>query len=164
MPKPHQILSLDLATSAGWCYIEGTEYLYSGVLSLKDQGGHGGLRFLKFQNWLHDYRGVNEIFYEKIDRFESGDAAKVYCGLRAILLLFSLQHGIQVHGLTPKTIKKHFTGNGNASKELVCKVAHQLGWKHGELDTDIDHDEADAIALAYAILERREQELVFNPQ
>ena len=155
MTKPYTILSLDLATSCGWCFISDAEYRYSGVLDLPKHSANPGLHFLKFQNWLQDFRGVDEIFYEDVPRFESKAAAQVYCGQRAILHVFRVTHGIRVTSIKSNSVKKEFAGNGNAPKELMCKVAHALGWLHGHPDTDIDHDEADAFATAYVILQRR---------
>lgn len=163
MAKPYTILSLDLATTCGWCFVSDAQYRYSGVLHLPDHKVHPGMRFLKFKNWLHDFRGVSEIFYEDVPRFESAKAARVYCGLLSEVQVFCLVHGIRLTSIKANSVKKEFTGNGSAPKELMCKVAHDLGWQHGHPDTDIDHDEADALATAWVILQRRGVGLNIQP-
>lgn len=155
MTKPYTILSLDLGTHLGWCFIQDAEYRYSGQLDLPEHKKHPGLHFLKFQSWLHDFRGVDEIFYEDVPRFESKASAQVYCGQRALLHVFRTQHGIRVTAIKSNSVKKEFACNGNADKMLMCKVAHQLGWQGGHLDTDANHNEADALATAWVILNRR---------
>jgi crossover junction endodeoxyribonuclease RuvC len=161
MTKPYTVLSLDLGTKMGWCFISDAQYRYSGVLSLPKHTDNPGLHFLTFQNWLHKFRGVSEIFYEDVPRFESKASAQVYCGQRSVLHIFRTLHGMKLTSIKSNSVKKVFTGNGNADKALMCKVAHQLGWKGGHPDTDIDHDEADAIATAYVILQRKGAELTF---
>lgn len=162
MPKPYNILSLDLGKTFGWCLVSDAKVMYSGTVFLGDSDVPNALRFLRFINWLAKFKGVDEIIHERVDRFESGHAAKMYCGLLAHLEVFAAVNGKRLSNLTSKTIKKEFTGNGNADKSAMCAVAHKLGWKHGHPSTDIDHDEADAIAIAYAILKRRMTELTIT--
>lgn len=164
MTQPYTILSLDLATTVGWCFISDAQYRYSGMLQLPKHSENPGQHFLQFERWLHEFRGVSEIFYEDVPRFESKAAAQVYCGQRAILHRFRAVHGLRMTSIKSNSVKKEFTGNGNATKELMCKVAHQLGWPHGHPDTDIDHDEADALATAWVILQRRGVEFIINQE
>lgn len=164
MSKPYTILSLDLGTNLGWCLVQGGQYRFSGTLNLPDSKMDPGLRFVKFQNWLQDFRGVNEIYYEDVPRFESKWSAMAYCGLLAILMVFRLTHGIRVTCIKSNSVKKEFTGNGNADKQHMCKVAHKLGWPGGHPGTDIDHDEADAVATAWVILKRKGVEMRFPKQ
>ena len=162
MTKPYTILSLDLATSTGWCLIQDAQYRYSGLIPLPKHSEYPGLMFVKFLNWLQDYRGVDEIFFERVPRFESRFSAEVYCGLLGVLHIFRLTHDIRLTSIKSKTAKMIFTGNGNAEKTVVCKVAHWLGWQGGHPDTDINHDEAEAIAIAYSLLHKRNVELIFT--
>jgi len=162
--KPYTILSLDLGTTCGWCFIAGGEYRYSGILELPKHSVDPGHHFLTFRNWLQKFHGVSEIIYEEVPRFESKAAAQVYCGQRAEVHVFRKIHGMRLSNIKSNSVKKAFTGNGNAPKELMCKVAHQLGWQHGHADTDIDHDEADAVATAWVVLQRRGAMLNFPNQ
>jgi Holliday junction resolvasome RuvABC endonuclease subunit len=154
--KNHTILSLDLGSTVGWCFIKNTSILQSGVVSLFRKDTHPGDRFLRFHNWLANWKGVvNEIFYEDVPRFESGKAARVYCGLLAHVQVFCLVHGIRMTNVKPMSVKKEFAGTGHADKAAMCLTAHKLGWRHGNQGTDLDHDEADAIATAWVLLKRR---------
>src|SRR5262249_1314198 len=116
---------------------------------------HPGHRWMKFQKWLFKYTHVDEILYEDVPRFESAGAAKVYCGLLAVLQMFALCHSKRLSFLKANQVKKDFTGHGNCKKDLVCEVAHKLGWKNGSEGTINNHNEADAIALSWVIHVRR---------
>lgn len=155
----YTVLSLDIGTNLGWCLVKDCVIKHSGVLSLPASDSHPGHRFLKFSNWLQDFREVNEIFYEDVPRFESAKAARVYCGLLCIIQMFCLARGIRMTNIKAVSVKKAFTGNHIADKKLMCDVARKFGWKGGHPNTDIDHDEADAIACAWAIMQRRDEEV-----
>lgn len=148
----YRILSLDLGTNTGWVDIQDANALRSGVLHLPGPIGHPGRRFIEFQNFIVQFKDYQHIFYEDVPRFESAKAARVYCGLLCIVQMFSLRYGIALTNAKSNVVKKQFTGIGNCQKELVCEVAHKLGWKGGHPLTRNDHDEADAIACAWTIL------------
>lgn len=61
-----------------------------------------------------------------------------------VILLVASQMGLPVIELSPKHVKKVFTGNGNAKKPEVIKKARELF----QLEKISEH-EADAIALAW---------------
>ena len=156
MAKNHTILSLDLGSTTGWAFYSGGVIRKSGVVSLKrDANDKPGTRFLKFYNWLNKFSTIKEIVYEDVPRFESGASAKVYCGLLALVQMHCLAHGIRMTCIKAKTVKKEFSGNGNADKGLICKVAHKLGWCGGKSNTQDGHDEADAVAIMWVTLNRR---------
>lgn len=165
MSKPHIILSLDLASNFGWARVKAGVVVESGVVELpKGPDVHPGRRFLAFHNWLakhHRTHGIKEIFYEDVPRYESKHSARVYCGLLSALQMFTLVNSISLTNIKSNSVKKEFTGNGNADKKLMCAVCHKLGWKNGHPGTDIDHDEADAIACAWVVLMRRRVEPCF---
>jgi hypothetical protein len=155
MPNDHTILSLDLGNNLGWAKVVNGVIVQSGVVSLFRKDAHPGDRFLRFSNWLRTHKGLNEIFYEDVPRFESNFAARVYCGLLSQLQIFCLVSQVRLTNIKANSVKKEFTGNGRADKIEICRTAHRLGWKHGHLDLDLDHDEADALACAWVILKRR---------
>ncbi len=159
--KPYDILALDLGTTTGFAYVQDGVLKASGTVVLPDHKTHPGLRFLKLHNFLQPFRKVREIMYEDVPRFESAKAAKVYCGLLSLVQLFCALHGIRMTAIQSNSVKKEFTGNGNAKKALMCKVAHGMGWRGGHPDTDIDHDECDALATVAVVLKRRNVELIF---
>jgi hypothetical protein len=71
MPNDHTILSLDLGNNLGWAKVVNGVIVQSGVVSLFRKDAHPGDRFLRFSNWLRTHKGLNEIFYEDVPRFES---------------------------------------------------------------------------------------------
>lgn len=150
-----RVLSLDLASTFGWALgnHDGKRGVitHSGEIDLSRKDTHPGHRFLKFNEFLHKFTGVKEILYEDVPRFESAGAARVYCGLLAHLQVFCLAQNIRLTNMKPGSIKKHFTGHGNAKKEVMCEVAHRLGWGGGHKGTDMAHNECDAIALMWVV-------------
>lgn len=160
---PCTVLSLDLGTNLGWCFSEDGKVVASGVYVLKNNSL--GERWTDFHNWLSDFVGVTEIVYEEVPisgvgKIKDKDGkkvprgmaqARVYFGLMAMLEIFVRTSSPKPH-ITPYhlgTLKKVFTGHGNATKADMCKKCHQLGWKGGRVGTDNQNDEADAIALQF---------------
>lgn len=154
----HYILSLDLGSTFGWALGKNGVITHSDEVCLSSKDSHPGTRFLRFQDFLHNFKNVNEILYEDVMRFESGASAKVYCGLLSVLQLFCLVHRIRLCAKKPTSVKMMFTGKGNANKIKMCEVAHRLGWKNGMPETDIAHNECDAIALLWVIYVERNVE------
>jgi Holliday junction resolvasome RuvABC endonuclease subunit len=155
MAREHTMLSLDLGSTLGWAFVKADEIRKSGTIQLTRKDSHPGDRFRRFEEWLFNWRGVKEICYEDVLRFASAGAAKSYCGYLSILQVFCLNHGIRLLCIKPTAVKKGFAGKGNADKKEMCEVAHKLGWRNGYKGTDIDHDECDAIAVAWVILSRK---------
>lgn len=152
----YTVLSLDLGSTIGWAICQGAKIGYSGTKCFSAKDSHPGHRFLHFQNWLYDFSGVNEIIYEDVPRFESAGAAKVYCGFLAVLQIFCLANRVRLTGIKSNSVKKEFTGKGNAKKIEMCARCHLIGWKNGKEGTELDHDEADAIAALMVVMSRRE--------
>jgi len=144
-------LALDLGKDMGWAYGVDGVILYSGTACHVTKNAHSAHQFLKFEEWLFQFKDVNSILFERVSGFKGFQAAMNYGAYKAILQRFCLIHGIQTQNMRPNDIKKMFTGNGNAPKELMCETAHKLGWRGGMLGTRIDHDECDAIALLYCV-------------
>lgn len=151
----HTTLALDLGTSCGWAKSIEDTIAKSGVIDLKIKDAHPGIRFMRFKNWLVEHGAdANHIVYERVPRFASADAARVHCGLLAVVQMYCVSKRIRMTSIMPKVIKKEFTGNGNADKVMMCRVNHKLGWKGGHPDTDVDHDESDARAILWVALTR----------
>lgn len=157
-------LSIDIGSTFGYCVGKNGIIVDSGEVTLSSGAAgvtHPGHRWMRFQKWLANYADVNEILFEDVQFVTSPQQMKVYGGLLAILQVFSLAHGIRMCSLTPGQIKKDFTGQGNAKKDVLCDVAMRLGWKNGVPGTENNHNEADAIALYWVICVRRGVEPAF---
>jgi Holliday junction resolvasome RuvABC endonuclease subunit len=150
-------LSLDLGSTLGWVLGNNGIVQSSGEVALFDKKGtHPGKRLLRFQEWLYEHRHVHEILFEEVTMFFKGNAAAIMYGrMLGQLEVFSLMHNIPLRSLPVGTIKKDFTGNGSAKKELMCDVAINLGWKNGTRGTRNNDNECDAIALYWVVCLRR---------
>ena len=147
-----RILALDMATQCGWAYLA-NGITTSGTVGFTRQYGrktipddHLGLAYNDYHSWLtvtiRDYQ-PDVIAYEEVMRFMSGAASKAFGAWRSMTLQLACKHGIQVMPLSVGTIKKHATGKGNASKEMMIDAA-----KKAYPDHDIaDDNEADALHI-----------------
>ena len=161
-----RLLALDLGTTTGWAMNSGNEYKW-GHFDLKPtKDDSWGMR------WLYLKRELNVLFSSGIDlvvyetnAFTRGKAATtMMSGYVAHLQAFCLElpEPVEYKGVPVVEIKKHATGRGNASKEMMLAAARALEfdglWQvntrrtnHPYIDIDT-HDEADAICLLdYAV-------------
>ena len=141
-------IAFDLGTTTGWAAVNGT--VMSGVLKLK--GGRfegGGMRFVRFADHVTEL--LNRIkpewvVFEEVRRHAGTDAAHIYGGLMAVLtgLCERFPDGpLPYEGVPVGTIKKFWTGSGNAPKDAMIAVARTKGFKVA------DDNEADALALLH---------------
>lgn len=158
-------LAIDIGSTFGFCKGTNGVIMQSGEVTLNAGAAgkaHPGHRWLRFQKWLGaNAADVNEILFEDVQFVTSAQQMKVYGALLSQLEIFALTHGIRMRSLTPGTIKKDFTGHGNAKKDVLCDVATRLGWKNGVTGTMNNHNEADAIALYWVICVRSDIEPSF---
>lgn len=137
-------LALDLGTTTGFA-VGSREHMISGTWNLKPgRYDGGGMRFVKFRGRLDEIRtacGVTQVYFEEVRRHVGVDAAHVYGGLMATLQAWCEEHDIPYAGVPVGTIKKSFTGKGNANKDVMIAAAVRRGFEPA------DDNEADAIAL-----------------
>lgn len=140
------VLALDLGTTTGWAFGRGGDFV-SGVWSLK--GGRfegGGMRFLRFRGFLDKIRQVwdaDKVVYEEVRRHAGTDAAHVYGGLQAVLTSFCEENDIPYESVPVGTIKKFWTGKGNANKDAMITECGNRAIHVA------DDNEADAVALLH---------------
>jgi crossover junction endodeoxyribonuclease RuvC len=146
------ILALDLGTTTGWALFQPPGSTISGTWGLKPgRFDGGGMRFVKFQarlDEIHATAKVRRCYFEEVRRHLGTDAAHVYGGLMAILTAWCEKNGVPYEGVPVGSIKKSFTGNGNAPKQLMVAEARRRGFEV------IDDNEADALALLDFVLRR----------
>jgi len=139
-------LALDLGTKTGWAAASG-DNIISGVETFKnDRFSGGGMRYLRFGKWLKETHGhleIKTVYFEEVRRHAGTDAAHVYGGLMAVLTAFCEEHKIPYQGVPVGTIKKFWTGKGNAPKDVMIAEAIERGFN------PIDDNEADALALLH---------------
>ena len=143
---PGAVLALDLGTATGWALRDGGGVITSGTVSFRpDRFCGGGMRFLRFKNWLTEVKntagGIDAVYLEEVRRHAGTSASQIYGGWLAILTAWCEHHSIPYQGVPVGTIKRHVTGKGNASKDAVIAAVRARGF------APADDNEADAIAL-----------------
>jgi len=146
------IIALDIARITGIAIIK-DDKITSWTIELPSKWG--GIKVSQSETFLSFYKQLGMIFDSmKIDaiafedlainahsvRYMSGDWIRLYCGLRAILLMHAEHRKISWIPITVQQIKKRATGNGNAKKDTVFSAA-QATWPE---DPPKDNNEADA--------------------
>jgi Holliday junction resolvasome RuvABC endonuclease subunit len=100
-----------------------------------------------FLQLLEDVGGAATIDGMAIEGYAMGANGRVFSlgELGGVLRLSAFQHGLKLIEVPPKTLKKHLTGNGNASKKQMIEFINE------KYNISIDNDnDADAAALALA--------------
>lgn len=148
------ILTLDLGTKTGWAF--GDEFgIESGIVNFSTKRFEGGgMRYMRFRDWLNEMIGLlteenlNQIYFEEVRRHIGTDAAHMYGGFMATLTSWCEDYKIPYQGIPVGVIKKHITGKGNASKQMVIEAVRAFG------HDVVDDNEADAIAMLLYIKEK----------
>lgn len=140
-----RILALDLGTRTGWAIVYPNGGVHTGHVDLK--GGRfdgGGMRYLRFRQWLNNLgEKPGAVYYENVRRHLGTDAGHVYGGLRATLLSWCEEHKVPYAGFTIQEIKIFATGKGNAKKDAMMAAATKATGCAFE-----DDNEADAYWIA----------------
>lgn len=138
------ILALDLGTKCGW------------ALTLEGKVTSGSVKFDAKNRWREWWNfltstahyALDAIYYEAVQSHIGTRAAHVYGGFLAFLEAFCAEMKIRLVPVGVKTIKKHFTGKGNATKDDVMSVCFSKNWEFE------DHNAADALALLDYAMEK----------
>jgi len=146
------VLALDLGTTTGWALRGYDGLITSGTVSFKpSRFDGGGMRYLRFQNWLSEMDRLvgpfEAIYFEEVRRHIGTDAAHVFGGLMAVLTAWAELRGVPYQGVPVGTIKKSATGKGNANKAAMIEAARKRGF------SPADDNEADAIAILFWAIE-----------
>lgn len=138
-------LALDLGTTTGFAYSTGPGSVISGSWDLRPKKYEGaGLRYVKFKaelDKLHSTAPLTIVWFEAVRRHLGTDAAHIYGGLMATLEAWCEERGVPYEGVPVGTIKKFWTGSGNAKKAAMIEEAVRRGFEPD------DDNEADALAL-----------------
>lgn len=139
------LLALDLGTTTGY-RIGNAAANMSGTANFKpSRFESAGMRFVKFRAWLGQMRAaypdIDHVTFEEVRRHAGTDAAHIYGGLMAHLMEWCHASGINYDAIPVGTIKKHWTGKGNANKDQMMAASVERGL------SPADDNEADAQAL-----------------
>ena len=148
------ILALDLGTQTGWAMIGHDDLVDSGTVSFAPRTGEGpGMRFARFRRWLIDLKSahgqIDAVYYEDVRRHIGTQAAHVYGGLLAVLMMWGEHHQIPYRGVGVGVIKKHATGNGAAKKPAMIAAMRERGY------SVMDDNSADALALLDYVISKQ---------
>ena len=151
MTAPRTLLALDLGTTTGWASLS-SGHVFSGTISFKPgRFEGGGMRYLKFQQWLTEHWTPDAIYFEEVRRHAATDAAHVYGGFLATLTAWCERNYVPYSGVPVGTIKRHATGKGNASKADIIAAMRALG------HAPEDDNEADALAILHWAMEQQRE-------
>lgn len=148
------LLALDLGSATGWALSAQDGRLCSGAWQYRHAPtSHVGTIFTAFRDWLRALvaeHAVVQIVYETPFHAAPGRrAAVILMGLEAVVQMTASERLLPVQGIAATTVKKRITGNGRAKKPEVAAAlaARKL------LPPGAGPDQADALALLFAILE-----------
>ena len=139
-----KILSIDPGTSCGWATGEKGTMPIFGTWNLKpDRWADLGSRTLYLGRFLEQaLPGVQLVVFEEVRHHLGVDAAHVYGAIIAQVQAKCRElGGIPYEAVPVGTIKKHWTGKGNANKDEMMAHARRRGF---DIQND---DEADALAI-----------------
>jgi len=141
------ILALDLGTQGGWALMMHSGAVKSGSesFSAKKCGG-AGKRWMAFRghlSWCRDMAGgeLQAVYYEDVKRHVGVLAAHAYGGFLAMLEAWCAANNVRLIPVGVGTVKKHWTGNGAAKKDLMVDTARAKGF------AVVDDNHADALAI-----------------
>lgn len=152
------IIALDLGTKTGFAeYADGSAYSEQWVLWKPSKATKDltmGRRIRELNKKMRALFASPEytpdaIYYEEVRRHLGTDAAHVYGALLSQIEALCLCFHIRLVPVGVKTIKKHATGNGNATKTDMLAAAKRL-WGI----ENISEDEADALGLLHYALQK----------
>lgn len=148
------ILALDLGTTTGWAVRTFDGLITSGTASFRPgRFDGGGMRYLRFTNWLTEIDRlsgpIGAIYFEEVRSHAGTDAAHIFGGLMATLTSWGELRGVPYQGVPVGTIKRHWTGKGNAPKQAMIAAARARGF------APADDNEADALAILHWALDTR---------
>lgn len=146
------VLALDLGTHCGYAMVQTDSRVEYGTERFPIRRAGPGERWAAFRFWLSNMlkRGqVGAVYFEDVKAHGPGVlAAHAYGGFLAMAEMVCHQHNVRMVGVGVGTVKKAWTGKGNAKKPEMIAAAQAKGFR---VANDED-DTADALAiLAYAV-------------
>jgi hypothetical protein len=146
------ILALDLGTNCGFALSKDGEISYGTKNFSAKRGDGAGQRWLKFRALLaNQYNAAGElhvVYYEDVKNHAGVIASHIYGGFLAHLEAWCEVQRVRLEPVGVGTVKKSWTGNGAAKKELMIDEARRRGFKPA------DDNSADALAVLHVGLER----------
>lgn len=133
----HNVLALDIATNTGFANheISGSINLQKGITSNRFYNLYW---FLQDLHWAYEF---DTIAVERVAGLHK-NALIVLAMLRGVVELFAFNNDINIIDYSAGTIKKFYTGKGNAKKDAMMAEFHNRMNREA-----INDNEADAHAI-----------------
>lgn len=148
------ILALDLGTKLGWALqLRGGQITHGTESFAPRKSWSPGQRWQRFRTFLRQvvaHNNVHVIAYEDVKRHAGTDAAHAYGAFLAITELVADSHRVRLLPVGVGTIKKHWTGKGNADKAAMLAQARARGYR-----PETDNDADDLAILSWAVAQER---------
>lgn len=148
--------ALDLGTRLGWCRWSERGFEHGNYLNSKPRRRTQDIEQYEASRMAAFYQFIGESYaaapfevvaYERVMQVAKGVAAShLYGAFRGVLQLASTNFGFTLAPIHVGTIKRYWTGHGNASKALMLKACNHRGFNVK------DDNEADAIAIMHTYL------------
>lgn len=144
------ILAIDIGTTTGWARSTRDGTVASGSEKFAPKRTEmAGQRWLKFRAFLGEQRlqagDIHAVYYEDVKQHAGTLAAHIYGGFLAMLEMWCAANNVTLKPVGVGTVKKHWTGKGNADKNAMIVAAVARGF------SPVDDNHADALAiLSYA--------------
>jgi len=147
------ILALDLGTKTGWALHKRGGKIVSGThLCAARPAESAGHRWLKFRAQLSEIEKmvgkIDIVYFEDVKNHVGILAAHAYGGFRAHLETWCALKNLSMVPVGVGTVKKNWTGAGNADKPAMIAQAKLRGFNPK------DDNEADALAILALAMER----------
>jgi len=153
-----RIIGIDLGTKAGVANFHDDTITFGMVDLRLRKGDTPGMRYGMFRRFLEEFLEPppDVVYYEDVKRHLGTQAAHVYGGLLAVLMMVCDQKGVRYVPVGVQAAKMRMTGKGNATKtEMVAAVRREFA--HVPNIDSITEDAADAMAVAVAGIRRAHQ-------
>jgi len=145
-----KIISVDVGTKCGIAVYDHGKISFSTLNTTPKKNDHPGKRLSTFKSHFEVlFEGVDHVLYEKVYNHSSSAAAHLYGAFEGVLQLVALDKKIELQGYAVGTIKKFWTGAGNAKKEDMIEEAARRGFNV------LDDNQADALAILHLFLSEK---------
>ncbi len=147
------LVGVDIGTLCGVAWKKDSVIRHIQFDTSKARISGGGMRPLMLRRHLielfSEIEPIEELGFELVQRHSGTYAGQIYGELRGVLMCVCEEMSIPYRSIGVTTIKKHLTGNGIASKDVVRQAIVE---KYPKLDPQTE-DEADAISILQCVID-----------
>lgn len=135
----NSVLAFDLGSKCGWAHSAKGGPVHSGLIKTTPTRFESqGMRAIKFERAVREllttfHPGI--VYFEEVRRHSSTISAQVWGAYSSLLMKVTDEWGVDYQGVPVGVIKKHATGKGNASKELMIAAAKRR-WPEQDVHDD----------------------------